>query len=565
MRQRKTNEFQVGRSLAHGSAWQIGLRWAMRALGLLNTFILARLLSPADFGLVAMGMMVISLVEVLGHAGHLLALIRHPDPTPEHYDSVWTLGLMIAVALTGIQWATAPLAAWYFRDPLAVGMIHLLALRTLIGGFENIGVIAFRRDLRFGRDFYFQFLQRVLVVVTTIVCAVVLRDGRALAAGIVGGQALGVISSYLLHPHRPRLCFRHIREMLAFSGWMLLQHLAEWINGRADQFVLGGVAGPVAMGLYNVAEDVGTAPAMEIVLPVSRALFPVFVRISKDTAAVRAAFLNLFGSVCMWSIAGGLGTALVAQDFVAVTLGPKWHAAVPLVRILAIAGGLHGIMHSAIPVLSALGHARLGARVTASRALLMVLAVAAAALIGDATTIATARTLITLIFIPGIFLTIARVLPVTPGDMLDRIWRPLAAGLAMAGAVLAAHAAAPDIAPLRLLTDAATGAVSFGGMLLLLWWAAGRPTGVEANTVRLLASLPAWYRRAVGLCGRLRVAGQSLARRGGSADQAIGYRSTPSAIALSAQVRSVPGPNDEMGLRHPLGHATQVEVPTRRW
>jgi lipopolysaccharide exporter len=473
----------VGRSLVRGSAWMVALRWGLRVLGLVNTFILARLLTPADFGLVAMAMVVIGLIEVLGQTGQNLALIRHVDPTREHFDSVWTLGILIAAGLTALLWAVAPLAAWYFHEPRARDMIELLALRTLLGGFQNVGVVAFRRELRFDRDFAYQFLQRTLVVGVTIACALWLRDWRALAAGILGGQVLGVASSYLMHPYRPRLCVRRIREILAFSGWMLAVNLAQYVNGRADQFVVGGIAGPAAMGLYNVAADAGTAPAMEITLPVARALFPVFAKIRDDAAAVRTAFLDLFAAVCMVSIAVGLGTALVAEDFVAVALGPRWGAAVPLVRLLAIAGGLYGIMQAAIPVMSALGHARLSAEVTASRAASMVAAVAAAAALGDIETIAWARTLITLVFIPGIFLAIARVMPVSLGDMASRGWRPLAAGAVMAAVVLAAHAAVPAIPALRLLTDSAAGAASYAAALLLLWWLAGRPGGLEAALV----------------------------------------------------------------------------------
>ena len=473
----------VGRSLVRGSAWMVGLRWTLRGLGLINTFILARLLTPADFGLVAMAMVVIGLVEVMGQFGQGLALIRHKNPTREDYDSVWTLSLIIAAVLTAVLWAVAPLAALYFHEPRAVGMIELLALRTAVGGLQNVGVYDFRRDLRFDRDFAYQFIQRIFVVAITIACAIMLRDWRALAAGILGGQVLGVVASYIMHPYRPRLCVRRIPDILGFSGWMLAVSIAQYINGRADQFVVGGIAGPAAMGLYNVAADAGTAPAMEITLPVTRALFPVFAKIRDDAAAVRGAFLDLFGAVCMISIAVGVGTALVAHDFVAVALGPHWMAAVPLVRLLAIAGGLYGIMHAAIPAMSALGHARLSAQVTASRAVSMVIAVVVAAAFGGIETIAWARVAVTLVFIPGIFFTIARVLPVSLGDIMERTWRPLIAGAAMAAAVMAAHAALPAIPPLRLLGDAATGAASYTAGLLLLWWLAGRPPGLEATVL----------------------------------------------------------------------------------
>jgi O-antigen/teichoic acid export membrane protein len=476
----------VGRALAHGSAWMVGLRWAVRGLGLLSTFVLARLLSPGDFGLVAMAMVVVGLVEVFGQAGQQLALIRIPNPTRADYDSAWTLGILVGIAVTLLLWATAPLAALYFHEPRAIWLIRLLALRPLLGAFDNIGVVAFRTELRFSREFAFQILQRFGVMGVTIGGALWLRNQWALVAGILGGQVLGVVLSYALHPYRPRLSLAHVRGLLAFSGWMLLVNVAQYVHDKADEMVVGGVADAAAMGNYAVSSDAGTAPTIEIVLPATRALFPVFARISHDRQAVRAAYLDVFAAAWLISVATGVGMALVASDFVRVALGEKWLAAVPLVRLLAIAGGLYGIMHNGITVLGATGHARLSGLLSASRALLIVPALVAAGLLGGVEAIAATRTLITLAFIPGICVAIARVLPVTLADMVSRAWRPLLAAAAMAAVVPAVQAVAPDIAWLRLFLAMLAGALAYAGTVLLLWHAAGRPAGLEVAVWRQL-------------------------------------------------------------------------------
>jgi O-antigen/teichoic acid export membrane protein len=483
-------EIHIGRSLLSGGIWMTALRWSRRGLGLVTTFVLARLLTPGDFGLVAMAMGVIGLIEILGYAGQMMALIRHPAPTREHYDSVWTLSILLSACLMLLLWALAGPAGLYFHQPRVVWLVRFLALRTLIGGFENVGVVNFRRELRFDRDFIYLVLQRLLVTVVTIGLAVWLRDWRALAAGYLAGGILGVMLSYVMHPYRPRLCFSRIREVLAFSGWMLTVNIAVYINRRADQLAVGSLGSPMAMGAYSVAEDTATAPTVETVLPVARALFPVFSRIRDDTAAMRAAYLNVLSAACILSVALGGGIALVADDFVRIALGPKWLIAVPMVRILAIAGGLFVIMENSIPVLTATGHERLAAQLAVTRAASLVLAVGLAAWFGDAMAIAYARVAVTLVFIPGIFLTIARVLPVTLADMLTCMWRPFAAGLVMAGCVLTVHGAMPDVPALRLAIDVAAGAVGYVAATLLLWGLAGCPRGLEASAVNWLLSRP---------------------------------------------------------------------------
>lgn len=477
-----------GRSLLRGSAWTVALRWAVRGLGLINTFVLARLLAPQDFGLVAMAMIVIGLVEVLGETGQRLALIRMPNPGRDDYDSVWTLSILVAAALTLLQWAVSPLAPLYFHAPRAEGLIQILALRTLIGGFENVGVVAFRKELRFGRDFLFQLLQRLATIAVTIACALQFRDERALVAGILCGQALGVALSYALHPYRPRWCTRRIGHMLSFSGWMLAVHVAQYVQDKADEFAVGGFGLPAAMGRYAVAADVATAPTIEVVLPVTRALFPVFARLGGDSKAVAAAYLDVFAASVTISVATGLGMALVTADFVSVALGPAWGGVVPLARILAIAGGLYGIMQTGFTVLGAIGHARLSAQLTATRATLTVLALILACLWGNIETVALTRTGVTLLFIPGMCVAMTRVMPVTLDDLLARLWRPLLAAVPMAAVVLLVQGAAPDLPWLRLLLAIAAGAAVYPAALMLLWRLAGRPAGLEAAAAGWLKS-----------------------------------------------------------------------------
>jgi O-antigen/teichoic acid export membrane protein len=473
-------KLEVGRSIAQGGAWMIALRWAMRLLGLANTLVLARLLTPADFGLVAMAMLVVGLVEVLGQTGQMLALIRHPAPTREHYDSVWTLTLIVAALLTVVLWLVAPAAPLYFGEPRATGLIQVLALRTLIGGFENIGVIAFRKNLEFGKEFRFQLLQRVSTVLATLACALWLGDYRALIVGILLGRVLGVALSYILHPYRPRLCVAKIPEMLAFSGWMLVVHLASHCNERADEMIVGAVAEPAMMGEYNVAKDLATAPTQEVILPVIRALFPVFARIGGDAQAVRAAFLDVFAASCLISMAVGTGMALVAEDFVAVALGPQWTSAVTLVQILALGGALSGCVAGIPSVLGAIGHSRLSARLSVTRAVTMLLGVAAASQSGGLHGIAVTGVLVTLVFLPGALFAVGRVLPISTVDVLRRVWRPLTAAVTMALMITEVHLWTPSSPLLRLPLEVAVGAATYGIAVLVLWMISGRPAGLEA-------------------------------------------------------------------------------------
>lgn len=166
----------VGQHMVRGSAWAVGWRWAVRSIGLVSTIILARLLTPADFGLVAMAMVVVGFIEIFGETGQALALLRYKNPTREHYDTAWTLQVAIGILLAVVMIAAAPLGAIYFNEPRVQPLIYFLSLRALIGGFENIGIVAFRANLDFQRDFLFGLYQKLSTFFLTIGLAIYLRD-----------------------------------------------------------------------------------------------------------------------------------------------------------------------------------------------------------------------------------------------------------------------------------------------------------------------------------------------------------------------------------------------------
>ncbi len=151
----------LGRRLMSGSVWMIAMRWSMRLLGLVSTAILARLLTPEDFGLVAMSAFAVGFIEVFSQLGVELVLIRHPNPQRRHYDTAWTFNLLTGLILGGLMVLVAPLAAAYFEEPRVEQVLWVLAAAPLVKGAVNIGIVDFRRDLRFAKDFQYHFITRI--------------------------------------------------------------------------------------------------------------------------------------------------------------------------------------------------------------------------------------------------------------------------------------------------------------------------------------------------------------------------------------------------------------------
>ena len=155
-------------SAARGAVLVVGMRWIDRLIGLVSTLILARLLVPEDFGIVAMASVVVGLIDTLLDLGVGSALIQNRDAGREDFDTAWTMRVIQALGAALILWFAAPLAAEYFRDPRVVDVIRVMALAMLIGGFENIGIVAFQKNMEFGSDFRFFFFRRLAGFIVTI-------------------------------------------------------------------------------------------------------------------------------------------------------------------------------------------------------------------------------------------------------------------------------------------------------------------------------------------------------------------------------------------------------------
>jgi O-antigen/teichoic acid export membrane protein len=490
------------RRMAQGTVWMVAARWGVRGIGLVSTVILARLLAPADFGLVAMGTVTMGFVQVFAEGGQNLAVIRHADPTPEHYDTAWTMSVGAGLIVALVMVAAAPLASWYFHEPRAARVVAVLALAPLINGFTSAGVdIGFRRDLMFGKEFRFLVLRKLFPFAVTVPLAVVWRDYWALVAGIVCGELLSVAASYRMHRYRPRFRFDRLREIWSFSGWMQLTSIAGFFGDQVDQIVVGNLAGTALMGSYNIAADLATAPTKEIVVPAARAVFPVYATLLHEPARLAQSYLGMLSVIAVIALSTGTGVALVAHDMVALVLGAKWSAVAALIPWLAVGGGVWGVANSVNSVLSVTGNTRLAATRNAAFLLLVVPGSVVAGIGWGAQGVAAARALAALLFTPVMFYSVMRVIPVTAGEIGARLWRPAGAAVAMAAVVQLSGTAELASLPLRLLCNVGLGAVAFAAALVALWLAAGRPEGAERLAVEHARARMRRRRAAKGMGG----------------------------------------------------------------
>ena len=452
----------------------VALRLSDRGIGLVSIAILARLLVPQDFGLVALAVSFIAVVSAFAQIGVEVALIRDQRAERRQYDSAWTLNVITGAVLSLLLVGLASPAAAFFSEPRVESTIRWLAVANMIRSFENIGVVDFRKHLEFHWEFNFLFSVRCISSVVTVVLAYLWRDYTALIAGNLVQAAIRVGLSYTMSAYRPSFSLAGFGSIFHFSKWVMLQGTIEALSSQASSLVIGRIANAEAVAHYSVSSEIANLATTELAMPVRRALLPGFAKIGDDKASLRRAFVNSFAMIVLVGLPLPVGIALIAPMIVAVFLGPQWMPAVALIQVLSISGVLRTFGTSSHLIYLAIGKPRITAVLAAVRVALLVpaliLGASQAATLGAAWAVVVVATLLWV----ADFAILLRILRFDPSELFAAAWRPIVGATLMYIVVQGFQSSLPSANSLvstgwQLAATVAVGATVYVGAVFVLW------------------------------------------------------------------------------------------------
>lgn len=484
----------INRRMAMGAAWMVGLRFFNRGIGFVSTLILARLLAPADFGLVAMAMVFMHLLTAISDFSVQVPLIQKAELDRDDMDSAWSLQLTVGVAQAAVLLALAQPAATFYGEPRLVEVFYVLGLIVCLKGLKNIGVVMFQREMVFSRDFALMASQRVAMFVVTMTLAVLYGNHWALVFGMLAGALAELALSYAMHPYRPRLCRRRWAEIFWFSKWLLLNNLLAFVVTRFPEFVLGRLSGPRSVGLFSIGYEVAMLPTTELVSPINRAALPGYsqMRASSEEDALRNGYLDVIGVIAMVALPAAIGIAAAADVLIPLLLGSKWLDVIPVVHDLALAGAIMSLLTNGGAVFLALGRPRVITAIFCLRASILVPGTIWAAGYGGVAAVATVYLVEACIILLINVAVILRALKLPSSRYLKVIYRPaVSAALmyAVVGLLLVPWLQAQAALPLGVAAGVAVavGAGTYLASVACLWIVAARPHGAETRLLSLLA------------------------------------------------------------------------------
>ncbi len=480
--------------LTKGAGWVILSRALVNLISLLSTFILARILTPDDFGLVALATTLLMIINALTDLSLANALIQHDDPTEDHFHTAWTLNLARSALIGGLVAIAAWPLAYVYDDSRLQGITLVLALSVFLTGFTNPKMTVFLRDLLFAQDFMLNVSQKIVGFAVSVAIALIYQSYWALVLGTVASQLAMIVVSYLLIPYRPYFRITHYRELFSFSLWLTFGQILNTINWRLDYFLIGGVAGRTALGYYSVGDNLASIPTREASEPVTKVLFSGLSLIKNDPEHMRATYSAAQALLTSVVLPVGFGFALCAKSVVLLAMGAKWLPIVPVIQGLAAILALQTLGKLVQPLAMAKGVPDLLFRRDLLSFFIRIPLVVAGLLLGGLHGVIIARMATGLIAIGFNLHLVRRLIGVSIKRQILQNVRSLLSIAVMVAGVFPLHAATEHLGTgslmllLQLAIIMSAGASLYICSHLLLWLAAGRPQGPETTILHTLGS-----------------------------------------------------------------------------
>lgn len=332
-----TDKPGVGGRTAGSVALLMASRLIARGIDFVTLIVLARTLSPQDFGLISVAMTLIFVVEAVSELPIVQSLVRLDRVGRSHLDTAFTIGLMrggiLALVLTSAAW---PFAVVY-HDMRLIPLILFLALSPVTRGLQSPAMVQFARRIDFRRDLVIELVSKLVGFSVATGLAITTHSYWAIAAGTVATPLMSLVQSYIFAPFRPRISLKRWRNFAGFLGWASLAQALAALSWQSDKLILGRLIGKADLGRFSMAADLSSVPEQVLVVPAMRPLMAGFVTMRDSRERVARAYQRIVLTLLSFAVPGMVGLSLVADQLVPVVLGEKWVAAIPMLRLLALA------------------------------------------------------------------------------------------------------------------------------------------------------------------------------------------------------------------------------------
>lgn len=461
---------RVDRSLVHSIAWTGVVKWVTQILTWGSTLIVARLLTPSDYGLVAIASTFIGFVTMINEFGLGTAVITKRDLSHEQIAQLNSMAVLLGVAGFLVSCALAEPMSRIFDAPALTWVLVAMGASFLIGAFKTVPSALLEKDLQFKPLALIEGGQAIIASLAVIILAFLGFGYWALVLGIVVGTAAWTILTLRLRTYAFQWpVLRSLGETLTLSWHLIVMRVTWYTASNADRFIVGKLLGQAALGSYSFASIFANLPLDKIAGLISRVTPAFYSSVQTDHGTLRRYILSLTEGLALVTFPATVGLALVAEDFIRLLLGPQWGDVVLPLQVLACYVAVRSVMTILSPVLLATGLSRYGMMNSIWSFVLLLPAFFIGSrwgLVGVAVAWLVVYPLVTV----PLYTVMFRHIGLSVWQYLPALWPALSATLVMVTCVLGARFLTPNEWPhlARLIALTAVGGVAYLGTVWVL-------------------------------------------------------------------------------------------------
>ena len=316
-----------------------------RVFSILTTLILAKLLTPNDFGIISIAILFSSTLGLFRDIGLNQSLIYQKKDVHKAADTAMIMSIALSIFLYGVAYLLSAPTAIFFNSPPVEDVIKVLPVTLIISAFSSIPSSLLEKEMDFKKRALPELASFFTYFVVTITTAKLGFSYWSIIIGLISHSFVNLVVTFIVSPWHPTLKFHPevVYDLLSFGKYAMFSTIVIFIYRNVDDFALGKILGMKLLGFYTLAYRISNMTTTQITNMISKVTYPAFVKISNDIDKVREFYLNTFRWLSIVNIPITIGIISLAPHFFHIFYGNKWNAAIVPTQILALFGLIRGL------------------------------------------------------------------------------------------------------------------------------------------------------------------------------------------------------------------------------
>ena len=353
----KYNTARLKRNSLKAMKWSVFAESLSCVVPPIVMLILARLLSPSEFGTVAVATIAVGLARIFQEFGLGKTLIQTQENAESYANNAFWLNVGIGICIYIAIFFAAPLISLYFNNQETIVVLRVLCIQIIIESFYSMHIALLRRLMKFKALFFVRFSSSVVAGSVSVVMAISNMGVWSLVFGTLAGSFVQMILYWKLSNWRPELTFNFLilKQIITFSRWVFFEAILVWLINWFDSVAIGHYLGVKDLGIYRVGSTLITFAANIIFTPIVPVAFTLFSRLQSDPFELKKVYIKLNKIIASTAIPFGIGIFLLAKPIALVVLGEKWTGAEIVIAVMSIKVGIGWLVGLNSTIYTAIG------------------------------------------------------------------------------------------------------------------------------------------------------------------------------------------------------------------